>query len=90
MPACAAPTVLYGDPLADVWIAIRQRNAGRFALSEKNDAILTGQSHIFEVQSDAAAFPFRADQGFQFGNVFFGNPAADGKDHVGLCLPVYS
>jgi hypothetical protein len=40
------------DPLADVWIAIHQRNVGSFALSEKSNAILTGQSHIFEIEND--------------------------------------
>jgi hypothetical protein len=67
---------LYGDPLADVWITIRQRNAGHFTLSEKSDPILTGQSHIFEVEDDAAVFPFRADERFQLGNVLFVDPAA--------------
>ena len=37
-----ASLVLYRDPLADVWIAISQLNAGGFASSEKSDAILTG------------------------------------------------
>jgi len=36
----------------------------RFALSQKSDAILTGQSRIFEVEDDAADVPFRADQRF--------------------------
>jgi hypothetical protein len=39
-----ASTSLSGDPLAEVWIAIRQRNASRFALSKKGHAVLTGQS----------------------------------------------
>src|SRR5580704_7691493 len=64
------------DPLADVWIAIHQRNAGRFALSEKSDPILTGQSHIFEVEDDAAVFPFRADERFQLRNILLVDPAA--------------
>src|SRR5277367_1524910 len=42
------------DPLADVWIAIHQRNVSRFALREKIDAVLTCQSHILEVENDAA------------------------------------
>jgi hypothetical protein len=62
---------LSGDPLAAVCIAIHQRNACRFALSEKSDAILTGQSHILEVENDAADFPFRADERFQLRNVLF-------------------
>ena len=85
-----APIVLYSDPLADVWIAIRQRNASRFTVSEENDAILTGQSQIFEVEDDAAVFPFRTDEPFQFGNVLFVDPAAQTKDYIPVCLPVYS
>src|ERR1700689_3605370 len=37
------------DPLANVWIAIHQRNASRLALSEKSDAVLARQGHILEV-----------------------------------------
>jgi hypothetical protein len=66
---------LDSNPLADVWIAIRQCNAGAFALSEKSNAFLAGQSHIFEVEEDPAVFPFRADERFQFGNVLFVDPA---------------
>jgi hypothetical protein len=50
-------------------IAIHQRNAGPFAQSEKSDTILTGQSHILEVENNAANFPFRADERFQLRNV---------------------
>ena len=71
-----ASIVLSRDPLADVWIAIHQRNAGCLALSEKSDAILTGQSHIPEVKNDAAIFSFRGDKRFQPGNVLFVDPAA--------------
>jgi hypothetical protein len=71
-----ASIVLYRDPLADILIAIREGNASRFALREKSDAILTGQSHIFEVEDDAAALPFRANESFQLGNILFVDPAA--------------
>ena len=71
-----APLVLYPDPLADVWIAIRQRNAVRFAPSEKSNAILTGQSHIFEVQDDSAVFHFRRYERFQLGNMLLLDLAA--------------
>jgi hypothetical protein len=64
-----APFFLSGDPLADVWIAIHQRNVGRFALGEKIDAVLTCRSHILQVENDAAIFPFPADERFQIGNV---------------------
>jgi hypothetical protein len=64
------------DPLADVWIAIRQLNAGRLAPGEKDNAILTGQSHILEVENDAAIFLFRADERFQIGDILFVDPAA--------------
>ena len=67
--AALASIVLSLDPLADVWIAIHQRDVGRFAPSEKIDAVLTCQSHILEVENDAAIFPFRADESFQLGNV---------------------
>jgi hypothetical protein len=64
------------DPLAEVWIAIRQRDASRFTLSKKSHAILTGQSQLPEVKNDATIFPFRGDERFQFGNVLFFDPAA--------------
>jgi hypothetical protein len=65
-----ASSSLSRDPLAEVWIAIRQRNASRFALSKKSHAILTGQSQLIEVKNDAAIFPFGGDESFQLGNVF--------------------
>src|SRR5580704_16398324 len=46
------------DPFAEVWIAIRQRDASRFTLSKKSHAILTGQSQLPEVKNDGAIFPF--------------------------------
>ena len=64
------------DPLADVWIAIRERNAGRFTLSKKSDAILAGQSHILEVENDAPIFSFRGDECFQLGDMLCVEPAA--------------
>jgi hypothetical protein len=36
-------------------------NVSRFALSEKIDAVLTRQSHILEVEKDAANLPLRGD-----------------------------
>jgi hypothetical protein len=42
-------------------------------LSEKSDAILTGQSHTLEVEDDAAVYSFRADERFQLRNVPFAN-----------------
>jgi hypothetical protein len=57
------------DPLAHVWIAIRQRNASRLALSEKIDTVLTGQSHILEVKSDWAIFSLRPDEFLQLNNI---------------------
>jgi hypothetical protein len=89
-PAALVSIVLSRDPLADVWIAIRQRNAGRLALSEKTDAVLTGQNHIPEVENDAAIFSFRADEGFQLGNALFVDPAAYGEDHIPVRLPMNS
>jgi hypothetical protein len=59
------------DPLAEVRIAIRQRDTSRLALSKKSHAILAGQSQLPEVKNDAAIFPFRGDERFQFGNVLF-------------------
>ncbi|HEY1756167.1 MAG TPA: hypothetical protein VGG72_12275 [Bryobacteraceae bacterium] len=64
------------DPLAEVWIAIRERNARRFALSKKSHDIRTGQSQLPEVKNDSAIFPFGGDERFQFGNVLFVDPAA--------------
>src|SRR5580698_8234628 len=72
----SASTSLPGDPLADVWIAVHQRNAGGFALRKKSYAILTCQSHIPEVKNDSPIFSFRADERFQLGNVLLVEPAA--------------
>jgi hypothetical protein len=49
-------------PLADVWIAIPQCNPGSFAPSEKNNAILTGQGHILEIENDAAILGFQGNE----------------------------
>src|SRR5579859_485491 len=59
-----ASSPLSRDPLAEVWIAIRQRDASRFALSKKSHAILTDQSQLLEVKNDAAIFPFGGDERF--------------------------
>ena len=64
------------DPFADIWIAIDQHDAIRFALSEKGDTVLAGQSHILEVENDSAIFPFSADERFQLSNVLVVDPAA--------------
>jgi hypothetical protein len=64
------------NPLAHVWIAIHQRNASRLALSEKIDAVLTGQSHILEVKSDWAIFSFCSDEFFQLNNILLVELAA--------------
>jgi len=78
------------DPLANVGIAIRQRNANRFALSEKSDAVLAGQSHILQVEHDATTFRFRADERLQLGNMVAVDPAAQCKDHLAVRLSVNS
>lgn len=70
--------VLSRDPLADVWIAIRESNVNRFALNEKIDAVLTYESHVFEVERNAARRPFRGDERFQLGNVLLIDPATPG------------
>jgi hypothetical protein len=88
-----ASTSLSRDPLADVWVALHQRDSGRFAPREKIDAVLAGQSHIPEVQNDVATIlfrPFRADERFQFGNMLPVNPAAHGKDRVLVAFSVNS
>ena len=59
-PALAS-IFLSRDPLAHVWIALYQRDAIRFALSEKIDAVLTRQSHISEVKNDRPTACFRPD-----------------------------
>src|SRR5579862_63453 len=84
----SASTSLPGDPLADVWIAVHQRNTGGFALRKKSYAILTCQSHILEVENDMGIFPFRADERFQLGNVLFVEPADQREDHFPVCRPV--
>src|SRR3982750_2327636 len=45
---------LSGDPLADVWIAIHERNVTVFAVSQKVDAVLTCQGQVLEVEGDAS------------------------------------
>ena len=64
------------DPFANVWIAIHQRDVRCFAPGQKIDAVLTGQSHILQVENDAAALFFRADECFQLGDVLCVYPAA--------------
>ena len=81
---------LYSDPLAGVWIAIRQPDVSRFALSEKIDAVLTRQSHIPEVENDAPIFPFRGDERFELGNMFLVELTAECEDHFPVRLPVNS
>jgi len=88
--AALAPLVHSRDPLADVWIAIHQRNAGRLAPSEKSNAILTGQSHIFEVEDDSAVCRFRGDERFQLRNVFPVDLAAYGEDDFPILRPANS
>jgi hypothetical protein len=77
-----ASTSVSRDPLADVWIAIHQYNALCLALSKKRHAILTGQSQLLQVKTDATIFSFGGDERFQLGNVFLLDPAAKGKDWV--------
>jgi hypothetical protein len=76
------------NPLTDIRVAIHQLNVTRLALREKIDAVLTGQSHIREVENDAAIFPFRDNERFQLGNVLFVDPAAYGKNHIPIFLPL--
>jgi hypothetical protein len=64
------------NPLAHVWIAIHQLNISSLALSEKIDAVLTGQSHILEVKSDWAIFSLCPDEFFQLNNILLVELAA--------------
>jgi len=83
-------TLLSRDPFANVWIAIHQRDVRCFAPGQKIDAVLTGQSHIFQVENDAAAFFFRADECFQLGDMVCVDPAAYRKNHFPVFGPVNS
>jgi hypothetical protein len=65
-----------GDPLADVWIAVCERDACRFAPGEEIDAISTSPSHILEIEIDVATFSFRTEERFQFANVLLVDLAA--------------
>jgi len=78
------------DPLADVWIAIRQRNVSRFALSEKIDTVLTCQRHILQIKNDAPLLSLRGDERLQLGDVLVVDPAAQGKYHLAIRRPVNS
>src|SRR5580700_3961796 len=82
--------LLPGDPFANIRIAIHQRDARRFAPDQKIDAVLTCQSHIFQVESDAAALSFRADECFQLGDMLCVHPAAYRKNYVPVFRPVNS
>jgi hypothetical protein len=83
----AASRFLSRDPLAEVWIAIRQCDASGFALSEKSHAVLTSQSQLLEVKNDTAIIPFGGDESLKLGNVLFVDPAAQGKYYVPIRLP---
>jgi hypothetical protein len=78
------------DPLADVWIAIRQRNVSRFALSEKIDTVPTCQRHILQIKNDAPLLSLRGDERLQLGDVLVVDPAAQGKYHLAIRRPVNS
>src|SRR5258708_11616771 len=78
---CATCASFSRDPLANVWIAIHQRDASRFAPGEKIDTVLTRQSHLLEVENDAAALRFRGDECFQLGDMLCVEPAAYRKNH---------
>ena len=67
MSPCLA-ALLSGYPFANVWIAIHQRDVRCFAPRQKIDAVFT-ESHIFQVENDAAALLFRADECFQLGDM---------------------
>jgi hypothetical protein len=78
------------DPLAHVWIAIYQCNASSFATSEKIDAVLTCQSHIFQVKNDRPTTCFRPDNRFQLGYAFFVHSTAQCDEHFPVRRPVNS
>ena len=78
------------DPLPNVWIAIRQRDASGFAPGEKIDTVLTCQSHIFQVENDASALRFRGDECFQLGDMLCVEAAAYRKNHFPVFRPVNS
>src|SRR5438874_1792579 len=82
---CATCPSFSGDPLANIRIAIHQRDASSFAPGEKIDAVLPRQSHIFQVEKDAAALRFRGDECFQLGDMLCVEPAAYRKNR----LPVF-
>jgi hypothetical protein len=82
--------LLSGDPFANVWIAIHQRDVRCFAPDQKIDAVLTCQSHIFQVENDAAVLSFRADECFQLGDMLCVDPAAYRKNHFPVFRPVNS
>ena len=65
------------DPLADVWIAIHQRDICRFAASQKTDAGFARQSHILEVENDATTLRLRLNERFPTnGDMLIVDPAA--------------
>ena len=90
LPYALLAALLSGDPFANVWIAIHQRDVRCFAPGQKIDAVLTGQSHILQVENDAAALFFRADECFQLGDVLCVDPAAYRKNHFPVFRPVNS
>jgi hypothetical protein len=90
LPYALLAALLSGDPFANVWIAIHQRDVSCFASNQKIDALLTCQSHIFQVENDAAALSFRADECFQLGDMLCVDPAAYRKNDLPVFRPLNS
>ena len=89
-PNALRAAFLSGDPFANVWIAIHQHDVRCFAPGQKIDAVLTCQSHILQVENDAAAIRFRGDECFQFGDMLCVEAAAYRKNHFPVLRPVNS
>ena len=89
-PPMLLAALLSGDPFAYVWIAVHKRDVRCFAPGQKIDAGLTGQSHIFQVENDAAAFFFRAYECLQLGDMFCVDPAAYRENYFPVFRPVNS
>ena len=85
-----ASRLLPRQPLAYVWRAIHQPDAGRFAPGEKINSVLPCQNQILHVKNDGPDACFPPNQRFQLGYAFFVQSPAKGNDHFPVRFPVNS
>src|SRR5271168_4739814 len=70
------------DPLANICCTVLQHHAVPFATLQEADGLASHQGHFFEIKDYPASLRFRANEGFQLGDLFFLHFAAQTKDHL--------